>query len=174
VIFVTVGTNEAGFDRLLQAVERLPRRDLVVQCGHGRHRPQNARCVEFMPFAALVEHIRDAQGVITHAGAGSVMVALGQGRTPIVVPRLHRFGEAVDDHQLDFARRLAAKGLVVLVEDPERLVDVPLSSEPISMQLEDSALADELRTYLDDVVGQRPSSASRRRRSRLRAADRNR
>ena len=156
MIFVTVGTNEAGFDRLLGAVEQIPRSDLVVQCGHGRLRPHNARCVDFMPFAALVEHVRDAQAVITHAGAGSVMVALVQGRTPIVVPRLHRFGEAVDDHQLDFARRLAAKGLVVLVEDPERLADIPLSSEPTSMQLEDSALRDELRAYLGDVVGLRP------------------
>jgi UDP-N-acetylglucosamine transferase subunit ALG13 len=156
VIFVTVGTNEAGFDRLLRAVERIPRDDLVVQCGHGAHRPRNARCVEFMPFPDIVEHVRNAEAVITHAGAGSVMVALGHGRTPIVVPRLRRFGEAVDDHQLDFARRLAAKGLVALVEDAERLVDAPLGSPPASMHHEDSTLADELRSYVDDVIGSRP------------------
>jgi UDP-N-acetylglucosamine transferase subunit ALG13 len=45
------------------------------------------------------------------------MVALANGHRPIVVPRLGRLGEAVDDHQLTWARRVAQDGLVLLVED---------------------------------------------------------
>jgi len=166
VIFVTVGTNEAGFDRLLRAVERIPQDDLVVQCGHGAHRPRNAHCVDFLSFGELVEHVRKADAVITHAGVGSVMVALGNGKTPIVVPRLHRFGEAVDDHQLDFARRLASNGLVVLVEDAERLAEARLASPPVVAKHEESMLPHELRSYLSDVIDGRhpPRSVDRRRR----------
>ena len=55
------------------------------------------------PFDELVEHVRRARVVVSHAGVGSVLTALANGKRPVVVPRLHRFGEAVDDHQLPFA-----------------------------------------------------------------------
>ena len=65
--------------------------------------------------------IRRARVVVTHAGVGSVMVSLANGKRPVVVPRLKSFGEAVDDHQLQLGRRFAAAGLVTLVEAPDGL-----------------------------------------------------
>jgi UDP-N-acetylglucosamine transferase subunit ALG13 len=55
--------------------------------------------------------------VISHAGVGSIMVALSHGKRPIVVPRLERFGEAVDDHQLQVATLLDRAGRVTAVDD---------------------------------------------------------
>ena len=69
----------------------------------------------------MVEAIRRARVVVTHAGVGSVMVALANGKRPVVVPRRKAFGEAVDDHQLQLGRRFAAAGLVTLVEEPDGL-----------------------------------------------------
>jgi UDP-N-acetylglucosamine transferase subunit ALG13 len=57
--------------------------------------------------------------VVTHAGVGSIMTALANGKRPVVVPRLRRFGEAVDDHQVALGLRLHEAGLVMFVEDPE-------------------------------------------------------
>lgn len=125
MILVTVGTNEAAFDRLVGALDgsALPAgEELVVQHGPSRVRPAGATCVEFLPYDDLVEAIREARVVVTHAGVGSIMTALGNGKRPIVVPRLRRFGEAVDDHQLDLGRRLNESGLVTLVENAD---DVP-------------------------------------------------
>lgn len=121
MILVTVGTSETPFDRLLQAfdvVER-PDEELVVQHGPSSVRPRGASCVDFLPFDQLVDAIRRARLVVTHAGVGSIMTTLANGKRPIVVPRLRRFDEAVDDHQLALGRRLAESGLVVLVESPE-------------------------------------------------------
>ena len=119
MIFATAGTNEAPFDRLLEALDALPRTEpLVVQHGASAVRPRDAHCVDFLAFEELVEHVRAARVVVTHAGVGSVTVALANGKRPLVVPRLRRFGEAVDDHQVVFARRFADAGLVTLVEDP--------------------------------------------------------
>lgn len=122
MIFVTVGTNEAPFDRLVRAVDGIGGDERVV-CQHGASalRPSRATCVDYLSFDQLVEHVCRARAVVMHAGVGSLLVALAHGRRPIVVPRRHRFGEAVDDHQLPLARHLADSGLVRLVTDPSLL-----------------------------------------------------
>jgi UDP-N-acetylglucosamine transferase subunit ALG13 len=156
VIFVTVGTNEAPFDRLVAAVARIDAHDeeIVVQHGASIVRPANARCIDFMPFEALVDHMRRARIVVTHAGVGSVLVALGERVHPIVVPRLSRYAEAVDDHQLSFARRFARAGLVRLTEDPERLPELVQTdaTSATATSVGGSALGIELRRFVDDVV----------------------
>ena len=120
MIVVTVGTNEAPFDRLLRALDReRPAEEMLVQHGPSRVRPTGARCVEFLPYDELADEIQRARVVVMHAGVGSIMTALANGKRPVVVPRLRRFGEAVDDHQLDLGRRLHESGLVVLVESPD-------------------------------------------------------
>lgn len=122
MIVVTVGTNEARFDRLLRAVAELDVDEpLFVQHGPSDVRPPNAECVDYLSFAELVERLRRARVVVTHAGVGSVVSALSAGKVPIVVPRLRRFGEAVDDHQVPFGRLLERQQLVRFVEDPARL-----------------------------------------------------
>jgi UDP-N-acetylglucosamine transferase subunit ALG13 len=156
MIFVTIGTNETPFDRLLRAVDALPAgEEVVAQCGSSALRPARAACVDFLPFDELVDHVRRARVVVTHAGAGTVLVALANGKRPIVVPRLERHGEAVDDHQVAFARRLDELGLVKLVEDegalPETVRD---AAEPRAVPHDRSApdLAEDLRAYLHGVL----------------------
>jgi UDP-N-acetylglucosamine transferase subunit ALG13 len=155
MIFVTVGTNEAPFDRLLHALTYVPGdEEIVVQHGFSRVRPAQATCFQFLPFEALVEYVRRSRVVVTHAGVGSVMVALANGKPPIVLPRLKRFGEAVDDHQVPFAWRMAEHGLVTVLEDATRLPDVlaePPSPGRAGSQ-DGSRLADDLRTYLENAV----------------------
>jgi UDP-N-acetylglucosamine transferase subunit ALG13 len=124
MILVTVGATYYPFDRLLAAVETIEHADVLVQHGASSVRPRNARCVEFMPFEEVLEHIRAAHVVVTHAGTGSILVALANGKRPVVVPRRREFGEAIDDHQVEFARALAPSGLVTVVEDPETLSQV--------------------------------------------------
>jgi UDP-N-acetylglucosamine transferase subunit ALG13 len=155
VILVTVGTNEARFDRLLQAIEALPSgTEIVVQHGPSRIRPSGARCFDYLDFDDLVRLIRRASVVVTHAGVGSIMTALANGRRPVVVPRLVRFGEAVDDHQLDFARRAAQAGLVHLVEDPEDLLAAVAEESEVTAVPHgpDRRLVRELRDYISAVV----------------------
>lgn len=158
MIFVSVGTNEARFDRLLHAVDRLGgSEEVIAQCGSSSVRPANATCFDYVPFDALVDEIRRARAVVMHAGVGSMMVALANGKRPIVVPRLRRFDEAVDDHQVPLARRLAERGLVRLVEDPARLPEAVADdseSTPVAIG-GDSRLSGELRSHLAVLVGRR-------------------
>ena len=154
MIVVSVGTNEARFDRLLEWVSLSGIEEpCVVQHGPSEVRPEGARYVAYLPYEELVELIRESRAFVTHAGVGSILVSLAAGKRPVVVPRLERFGEAVDDHQLPLARRLAADGLVNLVESPEDLARALGSRDhTLHVSVGASALAQDLRRYLLDAV----------------------
>lgn len=151
MILVSTGTNGAAFDRLLQAVpaEAIDE-ELVVQRGPSALAPSNANCVDYLAYDEYLDLVRRARVVITHAGVGSVLSALMEGKRPLVMPRRARFGEAVDDHQVEFARRLAERGLVVLVEGPAdvqaALENGPGTERPAHVG--GGRLAADLATYL--------------------------
>lgn len=124
MILALVGTHEQPFDRLLRAVDELPTDELrVVQTGHSHYAPAACEAHGFLPFDEVKRLMTAASVVITHAGTGSVMLALSLGRKPVVVPRLRRFGEHVDDHQVQLVETLAEDGLVVPWLPGEALAD---------------------------------------------------
>jgi UDP-N-acetylglucosamine transferase subunit ALG13 len=150
MIFVTVGTHEAGFDRLVQAVGALPGdEEVILQSGYSAIRPARARCVDFLGFDEMVATIRRARVVVCHAGVGSIMVSLMNGRRPVAVPRLARLGEHVDDHQLELGRRLAERDLIHLVEDTRELSGaVALDGSRERLAATDGPLAAEIRAFI--------------------------
>jgi UDP-N-acetylglucosamine--N-acetylmuramyl-(pentapeptide) pyrophosphoryl-undecaprenol N-acetylglucosamine transferase len=155
MIFVSVGTNEARFDRLLEAVAGVaPGEEVVVQHGPSPVRPAGATCVDYLSFEEMTDHLRRARVAVLHAGVGSVLAALAQGVRPLVVPRLKAHGEAVDDHQVGFGRRLHEEGLVELVEDLDRL---PAAIAGHDARFEgavgvEGRLVEELRAFIGTVV----------------------
>jgi UDP-N-acetylglucosamine transferase subunit ALG13 len=154
MILVTTGTNGEPFDRLLREVEAIGDEPVVVQHGPSTLRPTRASCFDYVPFSKLVELVRDARVVVTHGGVGSILIALTHGKHPLVVPRLARLGEAVDDHQLELARRLDAEGLATLVDDVARIPELVrhASSGSETSAQASPALLDDLRGYLSDVI----------------------
>jgi UDP-N-acetylglucosamine transferase subunit ALG13 len=154
MILVTVGTNEAPFDRLLLALggrQPVDGEQLVVQHGPSSVRPPGAECVDYLPYDELADAIRRARVVVTHAGVGSIMTSLSNGRRPIVVPRLARYGEAVDDHQIGLGRRLAAEGLVTCAETEEAIreaLDAPPPAAEVELGASTRLVAD-LKAYVE-------------------------
>jgi UDP-N-acetylglucosamine transferase subunit ALG13 len=159
MILVTIGTNEQPFDRLIRAAAGLAGDErLLVQHGSSHEAHGRGEWVDFIPFEALSDHMREARVVICHAGVGSIMLARRCGKRPIVVPRRLHLGEAVDDHQLPIARRLHANGIVTLVEDVELLPEAIRTAEDRAVtspgEEESGArwLAGDLRRYLEGLV----------------------
>ena len=109
MIFVTVGLSDIPFDRLVSATEALceSNEDVVVQYGAARVQPRRAIAHAYLPFDRFEQYVTSARVVVCHAGIGSVAPCLSRGIHPIVVPRQKRLGEAVDDHQVSFGRRLS-------------------------------------------------------------------
>lgn len=121
MIFATVGSTQIPFERFIRALETLPGDQLLVQHGPVPPPAGAARANAFMQFPEMIESMEAADVVVCHAGAGSILCALRAGHTPVVVPRLKRYQETVDDHQVEFSRALAAEGKVIAVEDLDRL-----------------------------------------------------
>lgn len=122
MIFVTVGADHHPFDRLIQAVDRIKslgwlQDEVQIQSGPSRMKPGFCRIQAFFSFEELMEKIEKARIVITHGGPGSIMSVLYRKKIPIVMAREKRYGEAVDNHQLAFVKKLEKKGLVLHVEN---------------------------------------------------------
>jgi UDP-N-acetylglucosamine transferase subunit ALG13 len=123
VIFVSVGSSEQPFERLVRLAAALPRRDIVIQHGPAPAPAGVASAIAYLPFEELRAEFTRADAVVTHGGTGSVLLAAQVGHVPIVVPRLHRLGEAVDDHQAELIQALAADGKVIPVWEDDSLED---------------------------------------------------
>ena len=115
MIFVSLGTHEQPFTRALDLVAPLAdEHELVVQYGHTPRRADvRATWIEFGAYDKVVGLMEEALAVVCHAGVGTIITALGAGHCPVVLPRLARFAEHVDDHQLQITRAFAERGIVV-------------------------------------------------------------
>ena len=130
MIFVTVGTHEQPFNRLVKAVDELKRdgvitEDVVMQIGFSTYEPKYCQWSKLIPYQQMIKNVEDARIVITHGGPASFIMPLQIGKTPIVVPRQHQFNEHVNDHQVEFARNVAERmETIIPVEDISTLGDV--------------------------------------------------
>ena len=157
MILFTIGTSEP-FDRLVEVADAVAEacdERVVVQGGRSRSRLERAELVEFLPYDELLRLVAEARVVVTHAGAGSVLLAAGNGKRPVLVPRLRRHREAIDDHQVGFAQRLAVLGLALAVADPADLPEVlrTLPDEATRPRVQTESLAAVLRAYLAERLG---------------------
>lgn len=120
MIFATCGSSDLRFDRMMKGLSRLPMDELEVQHGPATP-PPCGRAYAYLPFTQMVEKIELADVVVSHAGVGTILCAIRAGHTPVVIPRLKRHGEAVDDHQAELAAALADHGTVLLAASVEDL-----------------------------------------------------
>ena len=88
-----------------------------MQHGSAPAPPEAAAAAPYLSFAETVAYVERASVVVTHAGVGSFLVARRAGHVPVMVPRLRRLGEHVDDHQVQFARALEEQGDAIAVLD---------------------------------------------------------
>ena len=130
MIFVSVGTHEQPFNRLVKAVDDLKKDgvitdEVIIQTGFSTYKPKYCQCSKLIPYQQMIKNVADAKIVITHGGPASFIMPLQVGKTPIVVPRQHQFGEHVNNHQVEFARNVARKmGTIILVEEIANLGEI--------------------------------------------------
>lgn len=128
MIFVTLGTQKFQMNRLIKAVDDLAGSDKVkevfyVQTGVSNYKPKNCMFTDFMDSAKYEETIQSCSLLITHAGVGTIDTGIKAGKPVIVVPRLEKYGEHVDDHQTQIAKAFSEKGCVLCCEDLNNLAD---------------------------------------------------
>lgn len=130
MIFVTVGTHEQPFDRLVRHMDALKRSgvlsdEVIIQTGYSDYEPQACAWQKFYPYSEMRSLVERADIIVTHGGPSSFIMPLQVGKVPIVVPRRESLGEHVNDHQVAFAREVAKRQKNILVaEDMDTLTDM--------------------------------------------------
>ncbi len=163
MIFVTVGTHEQPFDRLVKCIDDLKRdgiiqEDVTIQTGYSTYEPRYCTWQKLYPYQDMIRLVDEARIVISHGGPSSFIMPLQVGKTPIVVPRRYEFNEHVNDHQVSFAKEVAERmGTIIVVDDIDKLgetivnYDKTIHSMGNSMQSNNSLFNKELEKIVNEM-----------------------
>lgn len=126
MILVTLGTNDKPFTRLLQEVEKMIRLGLIhdeviAQVGETKFSSDKIKIIGLVSMEEMEALVSNCSLLITHGGVGSIISGLNHNKCVIAVPRLAKYGEHVNDHQLQIVRNFNKKGYVIGVECVEEL-----------------------------------------------------
>lgn len=151
MIFVTVGTHEQPFNRLVQEIDNLKRdgvitEDVIIQTGYSTYEPKYCQWDKLIPYKQMIKNVEDARIVITHGGPASFIMPLQIGKTPIVVPRQKKFDEHVNDHQVEFARNVAERmGTIIPVEKISELGNIITNYENIVISMSKTMISNNIK-----------------------------
>ena len=128
MIFITLGSQKFQFNRLLKAVDKLVENATITdkffaQIGYSDYNPQNYQFTRFLDRDEFAKIIEEADIVITHGGTGSIMEAVKKGKRVIAIPRRMKYGEHIDDHQLQVVRQFKDLNLICECDDAEKISD---------------------------------------------------
>lgn len=130
MIFVTVGTHEQPFNRLVKYIDDLKGKcaimeDVIIQTGFSTYKPKHCIWSKLFSYQEMIENVADARIVITHGGPSSFIMPLQIGKIPVVVPRQKLFGEHVNNHQVEFSKAVAERqGNIIVVENIDELANI--------------------------------------------------
>lgn len=126
MIFVTVGTQDVPFDRLLKAVEKQIKNgnikeEVIVQCGKTKFKSKNMKFINFLELEEFNKLIKKANLIICHGGVGSILDGLKNNKIVIACPRLAKYKEHNNDHQLEIINKFSNDGYIIPLKDPNKL-----------------------------------------------------
>ena len=123
MIFVTVGISKNPFYRLVKKMDEIASNldeKVIIQLGHTNYKPKYAEYFDFRLYS-IQDLFKGARVVVSHGGAGAILNALSFDKPIITVPRLKRYREHMDDHQLDIVREMEKRNKLIAVYDIEDL-----------------------------------------------------
>ncbi len=126
-IFITLGSQKFQFNRLLKAVDELCEKEIVVsedvfaQIGYSDYIPQKYNYKKFLDREEFSVEMGKADIVITHGGTGAIIGAVKKGKKVIAVPRRAKYGEHVDDHQLQLVGQFKELDLICECDDVDKI-----------------------------------------------------
>lgn len=126
MIFVTLGSQKFQFNRLLKKIDELVAKGVItdrvfVQTGASDYKPKNYEYKDLLDREEFAKIMSECDIVITHGGTGAIIGAVKKGKKVIAVPRLAKYGEHVDDHQLQIIEQFKEQNLIYGLSDCEEL-----------------------------------------------------
>lgn len=153
MIFVTTGVTY-GFERLVTRMDEIAGKmsePVVMQIGETEYEPKHARYFKFISRDAMEELYRNARIIVGHAGVGTITKALEYNKPMILVPRLKKYKEHINDHQLEIAEELEKEGTTTVVYNIEDLESALKTVNVTNTYKIENMLVESLKRYLDQI-----------------------
>lgn len=159
MILVVLGTHELPFDRLLKEIDKQIvagniNEEVVVQAGHTKYKSKNMNIFDFTTYEQMADLYGKANFIITHGGTGSITMGMKMGKKVIAVPRLIKYGEHNDDHQLEIVKQFQETGHILYWNESMELADVirsVKSFQPVRFESGNKKILSLIRDFIDGV-----------------------
>ena len=158
MIFVSLGTNDKSFDRLLKKLDEEIslgniRDKVVVQSGYTKYSSDNMDIVDLMPMDMFNKNISSCDILITHGGVGTILDGLKHGKKIIAFPRLKMYQEHVNDHQVEIIDEFYKCGYILTgqIDDIVKLIDEVRDFEPKEYKSNNYKFNKMIRDYIDSI-----------------------
>lgn len=119
MIFIILGTQDKKFTRLLCEIDRLIDKkiiqdEVIVQAGFtSDYQSSNMKIFDLINKDDFDKIIKEANLLITHGGVGTILTGLKYGKKIIAIPRLKKYKEHVNDHQIQIVENFNEEGFIV-------------------------------------------------------------
>ncbi len=128
MIFVTLGTQDKPFTRLLEAIQKqidagVIKDKVIVQAGYTKFESDDMKIYELINMDEFDKLIKECDILITHGGVGNILTGLKYNKKIIAAARLEKYGEHTNDHQLQIVDKFADEGYILKLSDFDKLDD---------------------------------------------------
>lgn len=158
MIFVSLGTNDKSFKRLLDKIDKEIslgniKDKVVVQSGYTKYESENMDIIDLMSMDLFSKSINDCNILITHGGVGTILDGLKLGKKIIAFPRLSKYQEHVNDHQIEIINEFYECGYILTgeVDDLVSLIDKCKDFNPKSYTSNNYRFNKLIRDYIDKL-----------------------
>ena len=121
MVLITVGTQKQEFNRMFELVRKskeLKKEELIVQRGYTKcNNSKRIKAFDFIPLEQMEEYISKADIIISHGGVGTIFSAIKRGKKVVAIPRLEKYGEHINDHQIEICEELEKEGYILYYKD---------------------------------------------------------
>lgn len=120
MVLVTVGTQKQQFNRFFELIKKskeLKKEEIIAQIGYTKFESKRIHTFDFIPLDEMDKYIEQADLVITHGGVGTIFSALKKNKKIIAIPRLEKYGEHINDHQIEICEELEKEGYILYYKD---------------------------------------------------------
>ena len=159
MIFLTIGT-QFSFDRLVKSVDQafdegLIMEEIFAQIGESSYKPSNFESVASLEKKVFDKHLQEASGIISHAGMGTIAMALDNKKPLLVMPRRKHLKEHVNDHQVATAQKFEELGHVLVAYEAEELpvkIEQMKSFVPRKREAQPKAVVERIERFLNNLA----------------------
>ena len=128
MVFVTVGTQDKPFKRLLDLVQKAIDEkiidDVIIQAGCTLYKSDNMKIYDLLSQDEYEEYIKKCDLLITHGGVGSILTGLKNNKKVIVCPRISKYKEHINDHQVQIVDNFYSSGYILKYCEGDNLKEI--------------------------------------------------